>query len=170
MNIWLSAFPDVFSGRCRSFVGRQIFWGAILKCYPNVNLHCRIYHYVLIKEKCALNSAFMFCREQRAVIVNHFLGDKLLCASTDELIESYASQGEGMVQQQKMLDMFYSVLWNGYLARTLRNKIALCQLSLRWSNLQIRLEAKYCKIALWEASLIPDRTGFLTLKKSKTYL
>ncbi|XP_073233221.1 ribosome biogenesis protein bop1-B-like [Porites lutea] len=32
--------------------------------------------------------------EQRAVIVNHFLGDKLLCATTDELIESYASQGE----------------------------------------------------------------------------
>ena len=56
---------------------------------------------MLIKEKCALNSAFMFCREQKAVIVNHFLGDKLLCATTDELIESYAPQGEGMVKQQK---------------------------------------------------------------------
>lgn len=50
-------------------------------------------------------SAFMFCREQKAVIVNHFLGDKLLCATTDELIESYTPQGEGMVQQQKVLDM-----------------------------------------------------------------
>ena len=68
-----------------------------------------IYHVALIKRKWALNSAFMFCREQRAVIVNHFLGDKLLCATTDELIESYASQGEGMVQQQKMLDMICSV-------------------------------------------------------------
>lgn len=43
----------------------------------------------------------MFCSEQKALIVNHFLGDKLLCATTDELIESYAPQGEGMVQQQK---------------------------------------------------------------------
>ena len=93
----------VFSGRCRPFVGRQTFWGAILKCYPNVNLPCRIYHYVLIKEKCALNSTFTFCREQKAVIVNHFLGDKLLCATTDELIESYASQGEGMVQEKCLI-------------------------------------------------------------------
>lgn len=69
-----------------------------------------IYHLAFIKIKWALNSAFMFCREQRAVIVNHFLGDKLLCATTDELIESYASQGEGMVQQQKMLYMICSVL------------------------------------------------------------
>ena len=92
---------DPLSADCRSFVGRQIFLGAILKCYPSVNLQCRIYHYVLMKEKCVLNSAFLFCREQKAVIVNHFLGDKLLCATTDELIESYASQGEGMVQQQQ---------------------------------------------------------------------
>lgn len=55
-------------------------------------------------------SAFMFCREQKAVIVNHFLGDKLLCATTDELIESYTPQGEGMVQQQKVLDMITSYL------------------------------------------------------------
>ena len=55
----------------------------------------------------------MFCREQRAVIVNHFLGDKLLCASTDELIESYASQGEGMAQQQKnaWYDLECTVKW-----------------------------------------------------------
>ena len=65
---------------------------------------------MLIKEKCAQMSAFMFCREQKAVIVNHFLGDKLLCATTDELIESYTPQGEGMVQQQKVLDMITSYL------------------------------------------------------------
>ena len=84
------------------FVGRQIFWGAVLKFYPNVNVRCRITISMMCsKEKCALNSAFMFCSEQKALIVNHFLGDKLLCATTDELIESYAPQGEGMVQQQK---------------------------------------------------------------------
>lgn len=32
--------------------------------------------------------------EHKVVIVNHFLGDKLLCATTDEIIESYTSQGE----------------------------------------------------------------------------
>ena len=105
---------------------------------------------MLIKEKCALNSAFLFCREQKAVIVNHFLGDKLLCATTDELIESYASQGEGMVQQQKMLDIITSYLvvylWNGYLARTLRKIIALCQLSLQWSSLQTRSNTVGSKI------------------------
>ena len=63
----------------------------------------------------------MFCSEQKALIVNHFLGDKLLCATTDELIESYAPQGEGMVQQQKNawyghdeLSVVIAFLWNGY--------------------------------------------------------
>jgi len=32
--------------------------------------------------------------EHKAVIVNHSLGDKLLCTATDELIESYAPQDE----------------------------------------------------------------------------
>ncbi|XP_022788889.1 ribosome biogenesis protein bop1-B-like [Stylophora pistillata] len=32
--------------------------------------------------------------DHKAVVVNHSLGDKLLCAATDELIESYTRQGE----------------------------------------------------------------------------
>lgn len=32
--------------------------------------------------------------DHKAVVVNHSLGDKLLCAATDELIESYTPQGE----------------------------------------------------------------------------
>ena len=40
---------------------------------------------------------FFFHREYKAVIVNHSLGDKLLCAATDELIESYTPQGEGKI-------------------------------------------------------------------------
>lgn len=37
--------------------------------------------------------------EHKVVIVNHFLGDKLLCATTDEIIESYTSQGEAGPKQ-----------------------------------------------------------------------
>ena len=47
-----------------------------------------------------LNGAFFFFhREHKAVIVNHFLGDKLLCAATDELIDSYTPQGEGKIKR-----------------------------------------------------------------------
>lgn len=48
--------------------------------------------------------------EHKAVIVNHSLGDKLLCAATDELIESYTPQGEG-TNLQSGFDVFFQ---NGF--------------------------------------------------------
>ena len=45
-----------------------------------------------------VNSAFFLDREHKAVIVNHSLGDKLLCAATDELIESHTPQEEGKIK------------------------------------------------------------------------
>lgn len=44
---------------------------------------------------------FLLHREHKALIVNHSLGDKLLCAATDELIESYAPQDEGILQGRR---------------------------------------------------------------------
>ena len=125
---------DPLSADCRSFVGRQIFWVAILKCYPNVNLHCGIYHYVLVKEKCAQMSAFMFLQRTESCNSESLpWWQTLMCYRrwAHWIIHSsrrrYGTTTKSAWYDHKLSAVY---LWNGYLARTLRKIVALCQLSL----------------------------------------
>ena len=157
MNIWLSAFPDVFSGRCRSFVVRLP-----VVCRPTDFL--RSYSKVLPKCKFTLWNLPLCAhkRKMRSDVCVYVLQRTESCNSESlpwwQTLMCYHRWAHWIIHSSKRrygtttksawydhkLSVVY--LWNGYLARTLRKIIALCQLSLKWSSLQTRSNTVGSKI------------------------
>ena len=184
MNIWLSAFPDVFSGRCRPFVGRLPVVCRptdFLRSYSKVLPKCKftLWNLLLCAHKRKMRSDVCVYVLQRTESRNSESLPRwqtLMCYHrwAHWIIHSsrrrYSTTTKSAWYDHKLSVVY---LWNGYLARTLRKIVALCQLFLQWSSLQTRSNTIGSKIPQ-DYSLRSQFKSWLywlsDFKQSKTYL
>ena len=175
MNIWLSAFPDVFSGRCRPFVGRLPVVCRptdFLSSYSKVLPKCKftLWNLPLCARKRKMRSDVCVYVLQRTESCNSESlpwWQTLMCYHrwAHWIIHSsrrrYGTTTKSAWYDHKLSAVY---LWNGYLARTLRKIVALCQLSLHTVGSKIPQDYSFRSQSNSWPYWLSD------FKKSKTYL